>query len=78
MDNTVESENDDVAKTFVLELIAAAKQLRQGEPMGEERNSANEEELQRLQNQYAEIQGNFQQSTPMLEEKNELAKRESK
>lgn len=73
----VENEDEDVAETFVGELIATGKQLRKGETMGAERNSANEEELQLLQKLYVEMQANIQQSTGMFEEEISLLKTSS-
>ncbi|KAK0144802.1 hypothetical protein N1851_016626 [Merluccius polli] len=68
VDNAIESEEDDVAETFVQELLATAKRLRQKATEGDESNGGSEDELRRLQNQYAEMQLSFRQSTRMLEE----------
>lgn len=68
VDEAVENEDKEVAETFVQELLATAKRLRQNAPKGDGKSGGNEEELKRLQKQYAEMQMSFQDSTKMLEE----------
>ena len=67
VDKACEEEEHDVAETFVQELLATAKRLRET-ALKPKRDVQNDEELQRLQKQYAEMQLNFQTSTKMLEE----------
>lgn len=68
VDKALESEEEDVAETFVRDLLTTAKQLRQNAPKGDGKSGANEDELQRLRKQYAEMQTNFAVSTRLLEE----------
>lgn len=76
MDKVLESEEEDIAETFVQELLATAKRLSQNAPKGDEKNGAGEDELQCLQKQYAEMQMSFQELTRMLEE--EMSRRREK
>ena len=67
VDQALEDEEDDVADTVVRELLATATRLTGTSPKPKDDGKDNEE-LRRLQEQYAEVQLNFQKSTKMLEE----------
>ncbi|KAM9735208.1 uncharacterized protein ACNS7B_014526 [Menidia menidia] len=68
VDKAIESEEEEVAETFVRELLATAKRLSQSAPKRDGKNGGKEEELQRLQKQYAEMQMSFQDSMRILGE----------
>ncbi|KAL2089169.1 hypothetical protein ACEWY4_016068 [Coilia grayii] len=78
VEKAIESEEEDVAETFVRGLTAVAKQLRQSEPKGDGKNGVGEDELHRLQKHYAEMQMNFQESTRMIQEEMNRLKEKSR